>query len=105
MRSNKKMRQDAECAWQQYSEARKEYDKTFVLWRVFKARPAEPGAVSEQALPSLEDWHRHFIELRVRPGLDEVLIMDAGGYSLDVYARARHGSQPKEFTRSFAAGG
>jgi hypothetical protein len=102
---NKKLREENERAWERYRDKEKEYENKPFFVRWFKNKPSEPGSHHEQEVPRLEHWHRQFLELQVRPGLDEVLILDAGGYSLDAYARVRNSAKSQEFTRSFAAGG
>ena len=50
-------------------------------------RPTDPNhsGLSYREVPTLEDWHREFSRLDCDSGLSDFLVLDAGGYSLDVY--------------------
>ncbi len=72
--------------------------------RQFSNKPANPDHIQLQSVtvPTLEEWHRKFASLDSDEGLSEYLVIDAGGYSLDV-----HGEFPsvgKKISKSFAAG-
>ena len=73
----------------QYEKKLKEYNDTFALFRLFKTRPSRPDlyAHKEVEVPSLEEWHDRFVSINADRDLREVIILDAGGYTLDVFCR------------------
>lgn len=90
-------------AERQYERAHRAYTEKFFLIRWFSTQPSPPNLSNLQPVqvPTLEDWHQSFVEIEVVPDLRDVVILDAGGYSLDVFC-AVGGA---EFGKSFSAGG
>lgn len=77
------------------------------IWRtITHDAPLDPQryAPSNEEIPTLEQWHEEFLQLEIDAGLSDFLVIDAGGYSLDVYGSfsKQHGF---EIARSFPAGG
>jgi hypothetical protein len=54
-------------------------------------------------VPTLKDWHREFAKLECAENLSDFLVLDAGGYSLDVFATFA-GSQADDMSMSVPAG-
>ena len=82
---------------------KEKYDDTFVLWRWFKTKPTKPNLsrYKSVAVPTLEEWHKVFLEINADRKLTDVVVLDAGGYTLDVYGRVGG----KVFGKSLEAGG
>lgn len=86
-----------------YATRKRRHDKSF--WRrLFLRTPRgpDPSQYATVEVPSLDDWHSRLLEIRVDSRLRDVLILDAGGYSLDVYCQISDGAP---FGQSFAVGG
>jgi hypothetical protein len=70
-----------------------EYMAQSAVWRWAKyivlMSPEDPEAckVAIQRLPTLKEWHAEFARVHCDEQLSEYLILDAGGYSLDVFGR------------------
>ena len=70
-----------------------EYMAQPAIWRwlryVALMSPEDPEAcsVAIQQLPTLEEWHAEFARVHCDEQLSEYLLLDAGGYSLDVFGR------------------
>ena len=104
--SNDGKRADFERATADYRTAKADYERRWIS-RLWTRKPIHPdaNAYHEQPVPTLEEWHQQFLDLQADPALQEVLIVDAGGYSLDVFLRVGHDSEIQVFSQSFAAGG
>ena len=87
----------------EYRKKLRRYEKRGWLGKLFRSKPKEPdySVYRYSAIPKLAEWRKELLDLKVDPNLSEVLILDAGGYSLDAYARIGG----KEYGQSFPAGG
>ncbi|HNN91698.1 MAG TPA: hypothetical protein PKI03_05500 [Pseudomonadota bacterium] len=91
------------AAEERYQKEKKEYSELWFFKRWFAEKPIEPDAkdYAPVEVPSLADWQADFLEIAADPQLRDVVILDAGGYSLDVYCQV----DGNVYGQSFAAGG
>lgn len=76
---------------------KREYDESWFIVRWFSKKPG--------SVPELQEWHKRFVKLGADAELREVVIIDAGGFSLDVHAAVRRDGEECQFEQSFSAGG
>lgn len=86
-----------------YREKKAKYDRHPGIFRWVYRKPKQPdySFYHPERVPRLDEWRQELLCLKVDPELSEVLILDAGGYSLDAYAKVNG----KEYGQSFPAGG
>ncbi len=86
-----------------FSREKAEYDSRGWLARLFHRDPRKPdySMYAPGKVPTLLQWHEKMLRIDADSELSEVIILDAGGYSLDVFARINN----KEYGQSFKAGG
>ena len=96
-----KKRRDAENS---YKQEKRKHEKKGVVRRFFSSEPEQPNLskYKDALVPALEAWHKEFVTLSIDSGLNEFVIVDAGGYTLDIYVK-RKGQEA--YGHSFEAGG
>ena len=100
-KQNREHEAKKQAATQAYEKEKAEYAARWFKW--FADEPSKPtyARYSTVRVPELAEWHRRFISCGADPDLENVLILDAGGYSLDVYCRIKEAT----LGQSFEAGG
>ncbi len=87
-----------------FSKEQKAYGKKSWFVRLFHSAPEAPDTskLRQVQVPTLDEWHKQFRHINAAETLDEMVVIDAGGYSLDVFAHTESGMP---LARSFAVGG
>jgi hypothetical protein len=69
-----------------YEAELRKYNKRWISW-LWTSTPTPPREGDFVPVPTVEEWHRQLVALGVDSGLSDLLVMDAGGFSLDVFWR------------------
>ena len=88
-KSNQNRQKELAAANDEYRGKQKEYDKSWFFVRWVTATPKQPNSESykELEVPTLEEWHHSFRHINADAALENSVVFDAGGYSLDVFAK------------------
>jgi hypothetical protein len=103
MALNREQEQARRKAHEEFQRRKEEYDNLWFFEKWFTQKPNRPNEslYRTEPLPTLEEWHQQFLDMSIDPDLKDVLILDAGGFSLDTYCKIGNNA----FGRSFEAGG
>jgi hypothetical protein len=100
---NKKVAHQKRKAKRVWKQKKQNFDKSWWIVKLFTREPIAPH--DEEFvfydIPKIEDWHRKFLDISTDPELNDVFILDAGGYSLDMFGQIGD----RTLGKSFAAGG
>ncbi len=102
MKKNKDMETMKDAIRAEYKRKISKYE-SHGFFKFLHRKPHGPdfSFYNPQEIPSLSEWRQELLDFEVDSELSEVLILDAGGYSLDAYARVNG----KEYGKSYSAGG
>jgi len=86
-----------------YNNKKDEYKNKFFIKRLFLSKPIKPDVSNyiQETVQNIETFYRNFMKINADQGLQEYIILDAGGFTLDVFGKI----SKKTFGRSFEVGG